>query len=157
MSIRLRFHGAARTVTGSCYLLEAGSQQLLIDCGMFQGSKTEKELNYRPFPFDPEGVSAVLLTRSNYNVMIKYVDSRTNLILIMDLLRDTSPHITLDAWQVFKVFVANPNKPNDVIKILRDNKVKLCRYLESLHRDREESDAQFRDEKALIIATIEAL
>jgi calcium binding protein 39 len=102
-------------------------------------------------------LSAVLLTRSNYNVMIRYVDSRTNLILIMDLLRDTSPHITLDAWQVFKVFVANPNKPNDVIKILRDNKVKLCRYLESLHRDREESDAQFRDEKALIIATIEAL
>jgi calcium binding protein 39 len=102
-------------------------------------------------------LSSVLLTRSNYNVMIKYVDSRSNLILVMNLLRDTSPHITLDAWQVFKVFVANPNKPEDVIKILRDNKVKLCRYLETLHRDREETDAQFRDEKALIIATIEAL
>jgi calcium binding protein 39 len=102
-------------------------------------------------------LSSVLLTRSNYNVMIRYVDSRSNLILIMNLLRDTSPHITLDAWQVFKVFVANPNKPEDVIRILRDNKVKLCRYLETLHQDREESDSQFRDEKALIIATIEAL
>ena len=102
-------------------------------------------------------LSAVLLTRTNYNVMIRYVDSRTNLILIMDLLRDTSPHITLDAWQVFKVFVANPNKPQDIIKILQDNKIKLCRYLETLHHDREESDTQFRDEKALIIATIDAL
>jgi calcium binding protein 39 len=102
-------------------------------------------------------LSSVLLTRTNYNVMIRYVDSRSNLILVMNLLRDTSPHITLDAWQVFKVFVANPNKPEDVIRILRDNKVKLCRYLETLHQDREETDTQFRDEKALIIATIEAL
>lgn len=102
-------------------------------------------------------LSSVLLTRSNYAVMIRYVDSRQNLILVMKLLRDTSPHITLDAFHVFKVFVANPNKPQDVIKILRDNQVKLCRYLETLHQDKEETDAQFRDEKALIIATIEAL
>ena len=65
MSIRLRFHGAARTVTGSCYLLESGASRVLIDCGMFQGSKTESALNYRPFPFDPATLSAMLLTHAH--------------------------------------------------------------------------------------------
>jgi calcium binding protein 39 len=102
-------------------------------------------------------LSTVLLTRSNYNVMIKYIASKQNLVNIMLLLRDTSPHITLDAFHVFKIFVANPNKPPEIIKILTDNKVKLCKYLESLHKDREEADPQFRDEKALVISTIEAL
>ena len=63
--LRLTFHGAARTVTGSCYLLEAGTARVLIDCGLFQGSKTERELNYRPFPFDPATLSAVLLTHAH--------------------------------------------------------------------------------------------
>jgi calcium binding protein 39 len=102
-------------------------------------------------------LSTVLLTRSNYSIMIEFVASKTNLILIMKLLRDTSPHITLDAFHVFKVFVANPNKPPEVIQILRDNQVKLANYLTSLHHEKEETDTQFRDEKALIIATIQAL
>eukprot|EP00538_Stauroneis_constricta_P000001 CAMPEP_0119551456 /NCGR_PEP_ID=MMETSP1352-20130426/4712_1 /TAXON_ID=265584 /ORGANISM="Stauroneis constricta, Strain CCMP1120" /LENGTH=518 /DNA_ID=CAMNT_0007597523 /DNA_START=38 /DNA_END=1595 /DNA_ORIENTATION=- len=102
-------------------------------------------------------LSTVLLTRSNYAVMIQYVNSRSNLIWIMKLLRDTSPHITMDAFHVFKVFVANPTKIPEVTKILKDNKEKLCKYLETLHHDREQSDTQFRDEKALIIATIRGL
>jgi calcium binding protein 39 len=102
-------------------------------------------------------LSTVLLTRSNYTFMIQYVASRKNLVLVMHLLRDTSPHITMDAFHVFKVFVANPNKPPDISKILRDNKEKLCRYLVTLHQDKEANDTQFRDEKALIVATIEAL
>jgi len=63
----------------------------------------------------------------------------------------------LDAFHVFKVFVANPNKPPEIVKILSMNSNKLCAYLQTLHKDREEGDPQFRDEKALIIATIEAL
>jgi metallo-beta-lactamase family protein len=63
--IRLTFHGAARTVTGSCYQRETGEARLLIDCGMFQGSKTERELNYRAFPFEPPRLNAVLLTHAH--------------------------------------------------------------------------------------------
>ena len=65
MPIRLKFHGAARTVTGSCYLLETEKARLLIDCGMFQGSKTVRELNYRPYPFDPAALTAMLLTHAH--------------------------------------------------------------------------------------------
>jgi calcium binding protein 39 len=102
-------------------------------------------------------LSTVLLTRSNYAIMIKYVSSSSNLILVMQLLRDPSPHITLDAFHVFKVFVANPQKPSDISQILRDNKVKLVNYLTTLHQEKEHNDPQFRDEKALIISTINAL
>ena len=52
--MRLTFAGAAGTVTGSCFHLEAGGWQLLVDCGMFQGLPDLEERNYEPFPFDPK-------------------------------------------------------------------------------------------------------
>ncbi len=65
MPIQLRFHGAAGTVTGSCFSLVTDRARVLVDCGMFQGSKTEKELNYRPFPFRAAKVDALLLTHAH--------------------------------------------------------------------------------------------
>ncbi|MEL3889488.1 MBL fold metallo-hydrolase [Ferrovibrio sp. MS7] len=65
MSLRLGVHGAAGTVTGSCYRLEIGNQAVLIDCGMFQGDKTLKQMNYEAWPFDPRHIAAVLLTHAH--------------------------------------------------------------------------------------------
>lgn len=65
MTIGLRVCGAARTVTGLCLLLEAPGARVLVDCGMFQGPKTLKALNYEPFPFEPASVDAVLLTHAH--------------------------------------------------------------------------------------------
>jgi metallo-beta-lactamase family protein len=57
--------GAAETVTGSCHHLTVSGQNLLIDCGLFQGRQEIEDLNYEPFPFDLEKLNAVLLTHGH--------------------------------------------------------------------------------------------
>ena len=63
--MRLHFHGACRAVTGSCFLIESGEHKVLVDCGMVQGSKTERELNYRAFPFLAASIDAMILTHAH--------------------------------------------------------------------------------------------
>jgi metallo-beta-lactamase family protein len=61
----LSFHGAARQVTGSCYLLDDGRHRVLLECGLFQGPPDVERLNERPFPFDPTTLQAVVLSHAH--------------------------------------------------------------------------------------------
>ncbi|KKM09198.1 metallo-beta-lactamase [Clostridiales bacterium PH28_bin88] len=63
--MKLSFYGAARMVTGSCYILDNGSTKVMIDCGLFQGSKEIKERNYGAFPFNPGEIDYLLLTHAH--------------------------------------------------------------------------------------------
>lgn len=63
--VRLTFHGAAETVTGSKYLLEADGARVLIDCGLFQGLKELRQRNWQPLPFSSAKVQAVVLTHAH--------------------------------------------------------------------------------------------
>ena len=62
---KLTFLGAAGTVTGSKYLVEAGGKKLLIDCGLFQGEKELRERNWAPLPISPSTVDWVVLTHAH--------------------------------------------------------------------------------------------
>ncbi len=63
--MHISFHGAAREVTGSCYLVETVQTRLLVDCGMFQGSSLADAKNFCDFGFDPSTITAVVLTHAH--------------------------------------------------------------------------------------------
>ncbi len=62
---KLTFLGAAGTVTGSKYLVEAAGKRLLVDCGIFQGSQDLSERNFKPLPVDPKAIDYVVLTHAH--------------------------------------------------------------------------------------------
>ena len=62
---QLSFYGATGQVTGSCYLLETQQHRILLDCGMFQGSKETEKQNTIDFPFNPASIDAVVLSHAH--------------------------------------------------------------------------------------------
>ena len=63
--MHIEFHGAARTVTGSRHLLVANGHRVLLDCGLFQGKRSESDRLNRAFPFDPAEVDAVVMSHAH--------------------------------------------------------------------------------------------
>ncbi len=65
MKVKIHFLGAAHTVTGSKFLLETPEANILVDCGMFQGLKELRVLNWEPLPVNVPGIDYVLLTHGH--------------------------------------------------------------------------------------------
>ncbi len=63
--LTLRSLGAASTVTGSKHLLESGGKRILVDCGLFQGVKNLRELNWAPLAVEPADIDAVVVTHAH--------------------------------------------------------------------------------------------
>eukprot|EP00871_Galdieria_phlegrea_P001579 jgi/Galph1/2421/GphlegSOOS_G1117.1 len=94
-------------------------------------------------------LEALLTERINLAIMRRFISDADNLKIIMNLLLDTSRSIQLEAFQIFKIFVANPNKPEAIQEILRKNSDRLLKFLEHFHQDRE--DEQFQEDRKMII------
>jgi len=63
--VKIHFLGGSGTVTGSKFLVETPELNFLIDCGLFQGIKSLRELNWKDFPFDPNNIDLILLTHAH--------------------------------------------------------------------------------------------
>ncbi len=63
--MKITFYGAARTVTGSQHLIEVNDQRLLLDCGLYQGSRKESFQRNRNLPFDAASVDAMILSHAH--------------------------------------------------------------------------------------------
>ncbi|ERN12416.1 hypothetical protein AMTRI_Chr01g114450 [Amborella trichopoda] len=96
-----------------------------------------------------------LLESPNARIMVRYISEVRNLKIMMTLLKDPSKNIQISAFHVFKVFVANPNKPLEIISILVKNHEKLLMLLHSLPVNKD--DEQFEEERGILIKEIERL
>lgn len=96
----------------------------------------------------------ILLDRTNFSIMTRYISHEENLKMMMNLLRDRSKNIQFEAFHVFKVFVANPKKPPVIENILRRNRDRLVAFLTNFHNDKD--DEQFVDEKQYVLQIIQS-
>lgn len=101
-------------------------------------------------------LSEMLLDRTFMRVMLAYIGDDQFLQIHMNLLRADSKAIQLEAFHVFKIFVANPQKPPRVQYILYKNKEKLVKLLEKLRPNRP-GDRQFAEDRTTVIGKLQVL
>mmetsp|Transcript_130212 Transcript_130212/g.417932 ORF Transcript_130212/g.417932 Transcript_130212/m.417932 type:complete len:454 (-) Transcript_130212:581-1942(-) len=98
----------------------------------------------------------MLLDRTFMGSMLAYVSNEQFLQIHMNLLRDSSKTIQLDAFHVFKIFVANPQKPARVLAILCKNRERLLKLLGSLS-GKSDRNASFEEDLRTVITVLKAL
>lgn len=103
-------------------------------------------------------MAQLLRQRSNYNFMTAYVNDVNNLRLVMTLMRNKSQNIKFEAFQIFKIFVANPKKTRPVEDTLIKNQLKLIEFLNNFNfPDQRKEDEQFNDERKFVISKLSSL
>ncbi|XP_034930404.1 uncharacterized protein [Populus alba] len=102
-------------------------------------------------------LSEFLLEPPSSHIMKRYILEVRYLKVMMTLLKDSSKNIQIAAFDIFKVFVANPSKPREVKMILAKNHEKLLELLLNLSAGKGAEDEEFEDEKELIIKEIDRL
>ena len=63
--MKVKFCGATRTTTGSMFLLKVNDQKILLECGLYQGKRSESNDRNKNFPFDPKQVDLAILSHSH--------------------------------------------------------------------------------------------
>ncbi|CAK9182018.1 unnamed protein product [Ilex paraguariensis] len=97
----------------------------------------------------------ILMDRANCSVMMRYVSSLDNMKMVMNLLKESSKNIQLEAFNLFKLFAANPNKPPEIVNVLVANRTKLLQFFGGFSFDKE--DEQFTADKARVVEAISTL
>ncbi|KAJ6817103.1 calcium-binding protein 39-like [Iris pallida] len=103
-------------------------------------------------------LSDFLLEPPNAQIMKRYILEVRYLKTMMDLLKDKRKNIKISAFHIFKVFVANPHKPREIIEVLVENRKELCMLLDNLPIGKGgEDDEQLEEEKDLVIKEIQSI
>lgn len=121
--MKLTFCGAAGFVTGSNYLLESGDEKILIDCGLFQGSRFCEDQNYEPFPFEPQEIHALLITHAHIDhigrVPKLYREGFRGKIISTEPTRDMAEALLLDTEHIISMDAGSRQPIFDIDDVTR--------------------------------------
>jgi calcium binding protein 39 len=87
-------------------------------------------------------------------IFLRYIDDVENLQCVMVLLASTSKRVRFQAYSLFKLFVINPRRTEQIVSALRMNRGRLCKLLADMPLD--DPDPAFEDEKRQVIALLES-
>ena len=144
--MKIYFHGAARTVTGSMHLLEVNGSRILLECGLFQGKRAETYKRNHNFPFNPSKIDAVLLSHAHidhsgnlpnlvkqgYEGKITATRATTHLVKLM--LRDSGHIQENDAAYVNKKHAKKGLPPIEPL-YTEEDALEVANYFQSVEYD----------------------